>query len=127
MAKSVNDGAADAYLNWIKDNCNEMNLCSQEPTTYTEATNTYSLADVALTSGDFTGPVNGDTSGRKITVAEKSGVSVDVTGTGNHVALTGVVNSTNTLQVVTTCPNVSVTAGGNIIFASWDIEVGDPS
>ena len=127
MGKSVNDGAADAYLDYIKDNCNEMNLCSQEPTTYTEATSTYELADVAMASGDFTGPVDGDTSGRKITVAEKTGVTVDTTGTGNHVALTGTVDSTNTLLCVTTCPNVSVTAAGTIIFAAWDIEVGDPT
>lgn len=122
MAKIVNDLVLDAALNYIKSNANLMALCSQQPTTRTEAATTYKLADVAMASGDFV-IANGDTSGRKVTVAAKSGVPVVATGTGNHVAL---MDATNLLYV-TTCTAQAVGAGGTVDFGSWKIEIADPA
>jgi hypothetical protein len=92
MAKSVHDDVLDGSLNVIRNNCTRMVACSAEPTTYTEGNATYALADVTMASGDFT-LANGDTNGRKVTVAAKSGVTVDTTGTANHVCLLDVANS----------------------------------
>jgi hypothetical protein len=124
MAKSVHDDVLDGMLNIIKNNCTRMVICSQEPTTYTEANATYALADVTMASGDFT-IANGDTSGRKVTVAAKSSVPVDASGTGNHVALLDVTNSK--LLYVTTNTGQALTSGNTVNFGSWKIEVADPT
>lgn len=125
MAKSVHNDILDAALNHIKNNVTEMTLCSQEPTTFTEAHTTYKLADVALTSGDFTGPADGDTSGRKITVDAQSSIPIDATGTATHVALT--LTASSQLQYITTCTNQALVSGNQTNTAAWDIELRDPS
>lgn len=122
MAKIVHDDVLDGALNIIKNNANLMILCSQQPTTRTEAVTTYALADVAMASGDFTA-ANGDTNGRKLTVAAKTGVTVDGSGTGTHVAL---VDGTRLLYV-TTCTSQAVTASNTVNFPAWDIEIADPT
>jgi len=124
MAKSVHDDVLDGAHNIIKNNCTRMTLCSAQPTTYAEGNATYALADVTLASGDFTN-ADGDTSGRKQTVAAKSGVTVDASGTGTHIALLDVANSK--LLRVTTCTSVAVTAGGTVDFPAWKSEIADPT
>lgn len=95
MTKWINDAVLDAALDEIRDNANLMTLCSQPPTTRTEAVTTYALADVAMASGDFT-KADGDVSGRKLTVAQKTGVTVDTSGMATHRAL---VDGTRLLHV----------------------------
>lgn len=124
MAKSVHDDVLDGALNVIKNNCTRMTACNAEPTTYTQGNATFALADVTMASGDFT-IANGDTSGRKATVAAKSGVPVDTTGTATHVALLDVTNSK--LLYVTTCTSQALTSGNTVNFPSWDIELADPA
>lgn len=124
MAKSVHNDVLDAALNIIKNNATRMTLCSAEPTTYAEGNATYALADVTTTGTDFT-VADGDTSGRKVTSAEQTGVTVDTTGTGTHVALLDVSNTK--LLYVTTCTSQAVTSGNTITFPAWDIEIADPS
>lgn len=123
MGKSVNDVVLDAALNYIKNNCTRMTACSQEPTTYTEGNATYALADVTLASGDFT--VANDTSGRKVTIAQKTGVTVDSTGTANHVALLDVSNTV--LLYVTTATSQALTAANTMTFNTWKINIQDPT
>lgn len=124
MAKWANDLLMDAAFDWV-DQCTTQILCSAQPTTYAEATSTYALADVAMTPDtDFT-KANGDTSGRKVTVAAKSSVTVDSSGTGTHVAL--VRSNDSSLRYVTTCTSQAVTAGNTVNFPAWDIEIGDPT
>ena len=124
MAKFANDDVMDGALDIIRNNCTRMTACSAQPTTYTEGNATFALADVTMASGDFT-KGNGDTSGRKLTVAAKSSVDVDTTGTANHVALLDVANSK--LLYVTTCTNASLDAAGTVNFPAWDIEIADPT
>lgn len=123
MAKSVHDSVLDAALNTIKNatGLTEI-LCSQEPTTRTAAVTTYALADVALAASDVV-VANGDTSGRKATIAAKAGVTVDAGGTGTHIAL---VDSTNLLYVTTTT-STAVAAAGTVDIGSWKIELADPA
>ena len=68
---------------------------------------------------------NGDTSGRKITVAAKSAVPVDVSGTVTHVCLLDVANSK--LLFVTTTSSQGVSSGGTVDFGSWKDEIAAPS
>lgn len=126
MAKIVHDDVLDGALNIIKNNCTRMTACSAQPTTYIEGNATYALADVTMAGTDFT-VANGDTSGRKVTVAAKSAVPIDTSGDATHIALLDVTNSK--LLFVTTCTTLTLTAGaGNTVnFPAWDDEIADPS
>lgn len=126
MAKLVADAVLDAALQYIKDNGGRMDICSTQPTTYTEATSTYTLGNVTMVSGDYT-IANGDTSGRKLTVAAKSGISVTATGSAQHVAITKTTATTDLLYVTTLASAQSVTAGNTANVAAWDIEIADPT
>lgn len=125
MAKAIPDAILDKTLDEIAT-ATRMVLCSAQPTTYTEANATYALADVTMAGGDFT-KANGDTSGRKVTVGAKSSVLIDTSGTGNHIALVRV--SDTTLIYVTTCTSQAVTANGSntVNFPAWDVELADPA
>jgi hypothetical protein len=121
MAKWMNDAGADAALAWWTD-ADLMILCSAQPATYAEATATYALADVAPTYDAIT---NGTVSGRKRGVQAQTGVTVDGSGTGTHIAL--VKTGDSTLRYVTTCPGTVVAAAGTVDIGAWAIEVEDPS
>jgi len=124
MGKWQNDTMLDQALNWIKSNATKMIVCSAQPTTYSEAVNSYKLADVSITSADFTGPADGDASGRKLTVNAQNSVSIDATGSAQHIAL--VKDTSSLLLYVTTCTTQSLTAGGKVNIPAWDIELSDP-
>lgn len=124
MAKWANDAFMDAALDYL-DQSTLMIACSAQPTTYAEATSTYALADVAMTADTDYTKANGDTSGRKATVAAKSGVTVDASGTATHIALVRVADTS--LRYVTTCTSQALTAGNTVNFPAWDVEVADPS
>lgn len=125
MAKAIPDAILDKTLDEIATATRQI-LCSAQPTTYTEANSTYALADVTLSGADFT-KANGDTNGRKVTIGAKSSVLIDASGTGNHIALVRV--SDTTLIYVTTCTSQAVTANGSntVNFPAWDIELADPA
>ena len=125
MAKSAPDIVMDGALDVIASATKQV-ACSAQPTTYTEANATYALADIVIDGTDFT-KANGDTSGRKVTVAAQSGVLIDTSGTATHVALVRTADST--LIYVTTCTSQALTANGanTVNFPAWDVEVADPS
>lgn len=124
MAKSVHNDVLDGALNVIKNGCTKITACNAEPTTYTEGNATFALADVTVDSTDFTN-ADGDTSGRKLTVAAQSAVPVDTSGTATHIALLDV--SGTRLLYVTTCTSQALTSGNTVNFPAWDIEIADPS
>lgn len=125
MAKATPDAVLDKILDEIATATKEV-ACSAQPTTYTEANATYALADVVIDSGDFT-KANGDTSGRKVTVAAQAGVLIDASDTATHVALVRTADST--LLYVTTCTSQALVANGSntVSFPAWDIEIADPA
>jgi hypothetical protein len=124
MAKTLDDSVIDGSLNIVKNGATQMCLCSAQPTTYTEATSTYMLVlKTGLTSGSFTGPVNGDTSGRKLTKTAENGVSVTNTGTATYIALC----SASVLLLVDTITSQVVTAGNTCNIASYKYEIADPT
>jgi hypothetical protein len=94
-------------------------VCSTQPTTYAEASTTYNLATQTLTSGDFS-LAAGDTSGRKVTLAQKTGISVSTGGTALHYALG--VSASSTLLVVGTTTSQALTQGGTFTFPATDID-----
>lgn len=122
MAKRVHDDVLDGAFD-VLDQADLMIACSAEPTTRAEAVSTYALADVAMTPNTDYTKANGDTNGRKVTVAAKSGVNVDASGTATHIAL---VDGTRLLYV-TTCTSQALTSGNTVNFPAWDVEIADPT
>lgn len=122
MAKTVHDSVLDGAFQ-VLDAADIMTVCAGQPTTRTEAVTTFKLADVAMTPvTDFT-ISNGDTNGRKVRMAAKSSVTVDTTGTADHIALC---DGTNLLYV-TTCTSQGLTSGNTVNFPVWDVEIADPT
>ena len=117
--------APDAVLDTLLDKVSTgtiLTICSDEPTTYTEAVSTYKLADVVIDSGDFS-KADGDTGGRKLTVAQQDDVPVDSSGTATHVAICDGSN----LLYVTTCASQIITAGNTATIPAWKISLSDAS
>ena len=122
MAKSVHDDVLDGAFD-VLDQAVLMIVCSAEPLTRAEAVTTYALADATMVADTDYTKANGDVSGRKVTVAAKSSILVDSTGTGTHIAL---VDGTRLLYV-TTCTSQALTSGNTVNFPAWDVEIGDPT
>ena len=123
MTKSLADSIIDAQLDLAEGD--RLCVCAGHPTTYTEAITTNKLAILTLVPGtDFT-TANGDTSGRKSTLAAKTGLTIDSSGDADHVAIA---NSGDTsLRRVTTCTLQTLTAGGTVDVGAHKHEIGDPT
>lgn len=82
----INDEVFDQGLDYADTNGTRIDICSQEPTTYAEATSTYTLGNK---TGLNTGATEaGAVDGRKVTVPAITDGSVTSTGTTTHWALT---------------------------------------
>lgn len=122
MAKSVHSDVLDGAWD-VLDQADIQTVCSTQPTTRTEAITTFKLADVAMTPNTDYTKANGDTSGRKVTVAAKSAVPIDSSGTAGFVALCDATR----LLYVTTCTSQGLTAGGTVDIPAWKAEILAPT
>lgn len=140
MAKNVHDNILDASLNYLKNNGNRLVVLTAEPTGSSAYTNAqtdydssgYRLAEATISASDFTGPADGDTSGRKITVNAQSSMSINgVASSANatHVAVLKNASSASSQLVLytTTCTSQSLTGGNKVNTPAWDIELRDPT
>jgi hypothetical protein len=121
MAKWANDLVMDAALDKVATGT-ILTVCNAQPTTRVEAVTTYKLADVIIDGTDFT-KADGDTSGRKVTVAQQADVPVDTSGTATHIAIC----DATILLLVTTCTGQALTAGNTVTVPAFDDEIADPS
>lgn len=112
----------DALLDAIAQ-CNVQHICTSLPGSYAGIA-AVSLGSVSMTPvTDFT-KAAGDVSGRKVTVAAKSGVSITTGGTATHLVLARTTDST--LRLATTLnggAGQAVTSGGTANIPAWDDEV----
>lgn len=122
MAKVVDDTVLDGALNIIKNGAVFMTVTPTQPVSAAAITGTAILAQSAMTSTDFT-IANGDTSGRKVTVAAKSGLNIPNSNTATHVSL----HSGSVLHYVTTCTSQALTSGNTVNIPTWKIEIADPT
>ncbi len=120
MGKYVNPAVLDGALNIIKS-ATKMVALNGQPADFAAA-NAGKLAEVTLATGDFT-LAAGDVSGRKITVAAKSGLTVAVPGTADHIALL----DGSSLLYVTTCPSQALPSGGTVSIGTWAVEINAPA
>lgn len=128
MAKHAPDATIDAMLAQIAL-ADEMYVCSAQPTNYADIVNSDLVGPIALTPGDGNGDftiANGDTSGRKVTVAAQNGASVIASGSASHIVLaTG--GATDLIRYITTCTAQTLTSGNTANVGAWDVEVNDPT
>ena len=122
MAKNTPDDTLDAFLAKIAT-ATRLVVCSGQPANFAGIA-AVALADIALTAGDGNGDyaiANGDTSGRKVTIAQQADVEIDASGTATHVSL----DDGTDLIDVTTCTSQVLTDGGTVTIPAWDHELAD--
>ena len=121
---TISDYVLDAALAKLDTEADRIDICSQEPTTYTEATSTYTLGN--STSVSFGAPEDGDTSGRKTACAVITDGSVTGSGTATHYAITDV-SATRLLCTGSLTTSQSVVSGNTFTVATFDVEIPDPA
>lgn len=129
MGKLIPDAVIDSMLEVIADNVDRIDICQDTPVDYSSATTggNDSLGSVAVTVGDGNGDwtiANGDSSGRKLTLAEQTGVTISNTGTATHIAMT---DGSSVFYGATTCTSQAVTSGNTATINTFDIEISDAS
>lgn len=120
LSDYVLDGSTERFAEATR-----MTICSDEPANFAGIA-AVALADVALTPGDGNGDftkADGDTSGRKVTVAQQANIPIDSSGDGDHIAYDDGVQ----LLGVNTCTLQTLTAGGTVTVPAHDYEVADPA
>lgn len=119
MAKFASNDVLDGSLQVVRGATRLVALAGQ-PASYAAA-DAGRLAEAALAPGDFA-LAAGDFSGRKVSVAGKTGLAVIANGVADHVAL---LDATRLLYV-TTCPAQALVTGGVVSVAGWSVEIGAP-
>lgn len=119
MGKVVHNDVLDAALNEIAT-ANGLCLNTSEPATRAAAISDNLMPEATPA---FTGPADGDTNGRKITVDANNGNTADADGTATHVSLI----DASVLLYVTTCTSQAITNGNTVNIAAWDVEIADPT
>lgn len=92
LHNDVYDNGLDGGLKAVGD---KLVICETEPTSYAEATTNkgsggFKLAEAAIDTSDYTGPADGDVSGRKLTINQQAGMTIDVAGAGGYAAIVDV-------------------------------------
>jgi hypothetical protein len=119
----MNDLLYDLILQELETSGTRLDICSQEPATYTEATSTYTLGN--KTAITYTGPVDRAPNGRKTTVDAISGGSVTGTGTASHWAISKTTATTALYAAKTLSASQSVTNGNTFSLAAFDVGIPD--
>lgn len=117
----LNDDILDNGLQALTDaTSTALHICSQEPTTRTEAVTTYTLGNKsAPTIGS---PTNGDSSGRKVVVSAITDGSVTGTATATHWAI---IDGTRLLATNSLGSSQAVTSGNTFTLPAIDITFPD--
>jgi hypothetical protein len=121
MANLLSDYALDNGLVAIKTYADRIYICSQDPSSYTDATGTYALGSNYFGSGNvFNGPVAGTPNGRQITSNPISNGAVTATGTALKWAVVDTVNA-RLLANGSLSAAQSVTSGGGFTLGAFTI------
>lgn len=122
----ISDASLDLALNDVRNNAEELHICSQEPSTYTEATATYSLGQ--KNTPTIGAPIDRVASGggRECVVSSFTDGVVDGNGTATHWAL---VKATPTSRLLATGAMSGagqvVTAGNAFTMAQFAVGITD--
>ena len=125
MAKYIHPDVHDKGLQEIVDNCDKQVALTAFTSTYATANGANKLAEVAVAPGDFT-LANGDVSGRKVTVAQKTGGTITAEGNPTNIAWLDTVNS-RVLMVTEETTTQTLYVGNPVTFPSVSYESRDPA
>lgn len=127
MAKSVHNDVLDAALNHVKNNATRLVICSDHPTTFTEAMTTYNLATKTISSSDFGNPADNDGGGggRMLQVNAANSLTVDADGSGTYFALVDF-DDEKVLYVTEADSPQNLYDGNTANVAAWNIRIQDP-
>lgn len=118
----ISDYIFDTALAVLDTQANRMDICSQEPTTYTQAITTYTLGN--KTSISVSAPADRSPNGRKVTTSAITDGSVTGTGTATHWAIVDTANS-RLLATGSLSASQSVTSGNQFTLGAFDIGIAD--
>lgn len=118
----VADYVLDKALAVFDTEANRIDICSQAPTTFTEATATYTLGN--KTSIAIGAPADASPDGREVTTTAITDGSVTGTGTATHYAITDTVNS-RLLAYGALGASQAVTNGNIFTLPSFKIRMPD--
>lgn len=121
---TLNDRVFDNGLTVLDTEANRIDVCSQEPTTYTAATSTYTLGNSTSLSG--AAPSDRSGGGREVVFAAITDGSITGTGTATHYAISDTSNS-RLLVTGSLAASQSVTNGNSFTGASFATGIPDPS
>lgn len=121
---TLNDRVFDNGLTVLDTEANAIHVTSQEASTYTAATSTYTLGN--STSLSIAAPSDRTGGGRKVTVAAITDGSVTATGTATHYAIVDTSNS-RLLATGSLTASQAVTSGNTFTLATFDIGIPDPA
>lgn len=116
------DYVLDLALAALDTEGNRLDICSQEPTNYAEATSTYTLGN--KTSLSIGAPADRLPNGRKVTVAAITDGVVTGTATATHWAIVDTVDS-RLLATNSLAASQAVTNGNTFTLAAFDIGIPD--
>lgn len=116
------DYVLDLALSNLDTAGNRLDICTQEPTTYTEATSTYTKGN--KTSLSIGAPADRTPNGRKVTVAAITDGTVSGSGTVTHWAISDTGNS-RLLAAGALSASQVVSSGNTFTTAAFDIGLPD--
>ena len=121
---TLGDRVFDAGLTALDTEANRLDICSQEPATYAEATSTYTLGNKTSLSVGAPGDRSGG--GREVEVAAITDGSVSGTDTATHWAISDTVNE-RLLATGALSAGQAVTSGNTFTLAAFTIGIPDPA
>ena len=121
---TLNNRVFDSGLTTLDTEASRIDVCSQEPTTYAEATSTYTLGNSTSLSG--AAPSDRSGGGREVVFAAITDGSITGTGTATHYSISNVSNS-RLLVTGSLSASQSVTNGNSFTGASFAVGIPDPS
>ncbi len=119
----LSDNVLDNGIQYIDTNCDNLFICSTEPTTYTEAITTYALGN--KNSVTIAAPTDGTPNGRSVEIAAITDGTVSATGTAAFWAL---VDSSGTELIATNDlgSTQAVTSGNTFTLNAFMVRIPDP-
>ena len=118
----INDRVFDSGLAVLDTEANRLDICSQEPVSYTEATSTYTLGN--KTSYAVGSPQDGVTNGRRVVAPAITDGTVTGTATATHWAIVDTGNS-RLLATGALASSQAVTSGNVFTLAAFNITIPD--
>jgi len=122
----VNDRVMDSGLTILDAECDRFDVCTAEPTNYTEATSTYTkgFKDHGAAGTAFGAVGDRTPNGRKVSSTAVTDGAVSGTGTVTHWAASDVTN-VRLLAAGVLSASQAVTSGNTFALPSFDIGIPD--